>query len=248
MMSDARQPRQLRKDAIREARQLRRWYTLLAPVYDAFARRASSRARCCAINGLALDGTETVVDIGIGTGLSLERLFSTSMPGTEHPHRCIGVDSTPAMLRRARTRASRRGMGDRVALVHGDARRLPLPDDSADAVLSTYVLDTLTADARADVLTEVARVMRPGGRAAFAHLTTPRTPIERAWTWAAERVPLLLGGGRPVDLDLEGAGREGAGPDDAGLTVLWRRREVQFGLASEVLLAQMQPPEQITRT
>ncbi|MEV0716347.1 class I SAM-dependent methyltransferase [Asanoa sp. NPDC050611] len=88
------------------------------------------------------------LDAACGTGRHSERLAALG-------HRVIGVDSSPDMLARARTRAP--GAEFRP----GDLTALPVDDDSVDLVLCTLAL-THVADL-GPVFGEFARVLRPGG-------------------------------------------------------------------------------------
>ncbi|MEV5974962.1 class I SAM-dependent methyltransferase [Streptomyces sp. NPDC051921] len=98
-----------------------------------------------------------VVDIGTGPGRLLLRIARTRPDLVPH-----GVDVSPAMVSRARANTRRHGLDDRVTLHLGDAAALPLPDASADVLVSTLSMHHW-ADVAAAVA-EAARVLRPGGR------------------------------------------------------------------------------------
>jgi arsenite methyltransferase len=100
---------------------------------------------------------ETVVDVGSGAGL--DTLIAARLVGP-HGH-VIGVDMTPEMLANARAGAAAMGLPN-VEFREGYAETLPLPDASADVVISNGVLN-LTLDKTA-TLREWFRVLRPGGR------------------------------------------------------------------------------------
>ncbi|BBY06448.1 methyltransferase domain-containing protein [Mycobacterium noviomagense] len=70
----------------------------------------------------------------------------------------LGVDLSEAML----ARAVHGGWGPQVGFLRADAQRLPLRDDTVDAVVSIAVLQLIPDPAAA--LAEMARVLRPGGR------------------------------------------------------------------------------------
>lgn len=122
-------------------------YDLEAAVYDA-TRGGVPRAAAAASAVLSLvpDTARALVDIGCGTGLVTERL---ARPGL----RVLGADSSAGMVRTAAGRVGN--------VVLADARRLPLPNGSVDAVSAVWLLH-LVRDARA-VVAEAARVLRPGG-------------------------------------------------------------------------------------
>lgn len=107
---------------------------------------------------------ETLVDVGCGTGYNL-RCWR------RHAGRVIGVDRSisRSSAHRPASRASRS-----IAVVEGDAERLPFGDGVADAVVALDVLEHVD-DRRA--LTEVVRILRPGGRLVA---TVPAMP----WLWS----------------------------------------------------------------
>lgn len=89
------------------------------------------------------------LDAACGTGRYAEYLAGRG-------HRVTGVDSSPEMLDRARSRVP---SGE----FHlGDLHRLPLPDSSADLVVSGLALSHVPD--LAPVMAEFARVLRPGGQ------------------------------------------------------------------------------------
>jgi len=109
--------------------------------------------------GLALlDGrrAERLLEIGFGSGLLLPTLARIA-------DRVDGVDlaSDPAAVRASVERLGVNNLGE---LVRGDARALPLPDGSYDAVVAFSILEHLKPHELDAALGEAARVLRPGGR------------------------------------------------------------------------------------
>jgi SAM-dependent methyltransferase len=88
------------------------------------------------------------LDAACGTGRHTGHLVSLG-------HRTIGVDSSPAMLAKARAKVPS------AEFHQGDLHRLPVPDDHVDVVVCALAL-THVRDL-APVLAEFARVLRPGG-------------------------------------------------------------------------------------
>ncbi|WP_055710691.1 class I SAM-dependent methyltransferase [Streptomyces torulosus] len=121
--------------------------------YDAL-RGGEPRAEAAAdaVLGLVPRGARGLLDVACGTGI-VTRRFAAARPGM----RVTGVDLTTAMARRAAARLPG-------AIVLGDSRRLPFPDDAFDAVTSVWLLHLLAdPDDVRRVVGECARVLRPGG-------------------------------------------------------------------------------------
>ncbi|MER5207289.1 class I SAM-dependent methyltransferase [Streptomyces sp. NPDC002825] len=100
-----------------------------------------------AVLRLVPPGARTLLDLACGTGLVTERLTRSGL-------RVYGADAAHAMVRVAAGRAPAR-------VVRADARRLPLPDASLDAVAAVWLLHLVPF--AADIVAEAARVLRPGG-------------------------------------------------------------------------------------
>jgi arsenite methyltransferase len=100
---------------------------------------------------------ETVLDLGSGGGidviLSAKRVGPTGL--------AYGLDMTDEMLALARRNSEDAGIKNAIFL-RGVIEEVPLPADSVDVVISNCVIN-LSTD-KAAVLTEIARVLKPGGR------------------------------------------------------------------------------------
>jgi arsenite methyltransferase len=111
------------------------------------------------------NGDETVLDVGCGRGLMLvgaaRRLKTGRAVGIDLWRTVDQADNSPEA---AQANACREGVSDRIRIDTGDARQLPYPDGSFDAVLSHWVVHNLPdANHRQRALDEMLRVLRPGG-------------------------------------------------------------------------------------
>ncbi|HSD40448.1 MAG TPA: methyltransferase domain-containing protein [Burkholderiales bacterium] len=157
---------------------LHQTYRLFAPVYDLAIRRASARARAASLARLPARAGARVLVTGIGTGLDVPHL----PPGNWY----AGIDLTAAMLARVPRRAD-------LALVRGDAMRLPFADGAFDFVVMHLIVAVVPDPARC--LAEAARVLRPGGRALVLDKflrSGQRAPVRRALNAISRHVATRL--------------------------------------------------------
>ncbi|MGO9727819.1 MAG: class I SAM-dependent methyltransferase [Streptosporangiaceae bacterium] len=126
---------------------------------------------------------DEIVELGPGVGANFRYL----RPGI----RVIAVEPNPAMHARLRARAASHEIGLELHDVVGE--QLDLPDASTDMVLSSLVLCTVSDPAQ--VLAEIRRVLRPGGRYAFVEhvgakdrlvLRRIQRLVRRPWAWVFE--------------------------------------------------------------
>jgi demethylmenaquinone methyltransferase / 2-methoxy-6-polyprenyl-1,4-benzoquinol methylase len=179
-----------------------RLFTPLPARYDRLAEllsfRQNGRWRQAMIdhldsaNGQSAAGTgQVVLDVAAGTaGISLQ--LASRLGG-----RVVGLDLTEQMLRQGQRNVAAAGAADQVVLLAGRAERLPFADATFDALTFSYLL-RYVADPQA-TLSELARVVRPGGRIASLEFAVPSSPFWRAcWTaYTATLLPLagLVTGG-----------------------------------------------------
>ncbi len=118
---------------------------------------------------------ETVLDLGSGGGIDV--ILSAKRVGPTG--RVFGLDMTDEMLALARANAGEAGV-DNAIFLKGVIEDVPLPSDSVDVVISNCVIN-LSTD-KAAVLTEIARVLKPGGRVGVSDIVAEDrlSPAERA--------------------------------------------------------------------
>jgi len=193
------------------SRRVEKVYGILARVYDDFFDWALGPGRRRAVSRLAVAPGDRVLEVGVGTGLSLP----------EYPADCevIGIDISEPMLERARLRLA--GMRPaRVRVEHMDAREIRFPDAYFDKVLAPYVISVVPDPDR--VLAEMVRVCRPGGTIIVVNKFQSATRIVAA----VERLvtPLSTWIGFRLDLPVATVART------AGLTLVHEERVNVFGL------------------
>jgi len=118
---------------------------------------------------------ETVLDLGSGGGIDV--ILSANRVGPSG--RAYGLDMTDEMLALAQRNAHEAGAANAIFL-KGMIEAVPLPPESVDVVISNCVVN-LSVDKSA-VLTEIARVLRPGGRIGISDVVAEDrlSPAERA--------------------------------------------------------------------
>ena len=144
---------------------VRQMFDAIAPRYDLVNRimtfRLDVRWRRKAVRLLALPAGSTVLDLASGTG---DLCIDLARAG----HRPISCDLSFGMLSADRSSAPR---------VQTDILRLPMPDASVDGVTCGFALRNLVD--LPTFFTELARVVRPGGRIALLDVGIPRNPLIR---------------------------------------------------------------------
>jgi len=108
---------------------------------------------------------ETVLDLGSGGGI--DTILAAHEVGPTG--RAIGIDLLDEMVERARGHAREAGVDGWTEFRRGEMEDIPLPDASADVVISNGVINLSPRKSR--VLAEIHRVLRPGGRMCVADLT-----------------------------------------------------------------------------
>ncbi|HWO89827.1 MAG TPA: methyltransferase domain-containing protein [Gemmatimonadales bacterium] len=116
---------------------------------------------------------EHVVDVGCGAGL--DSLIAARMVGRTGA--VVGVDMTPAMVRKARGGAELAGLHN-VSFREGFAEALPVEDGWADVVISNGVLNLMPDKGAA--LGEMARVLKPGGRLQLGDILVQKAVGEKS--------------------------------------------------------------------
>jgi len=211
--------RSLTAEQVAEAsRRVERVYGVLARVYDGFFDWALGPGRRYAVSRLPIEPGDRVLEVGVGTGLSL--------PLYPRSSRVTGIDISDAMMARARARVEELGR-DSLELRKMDARSLLFPDESFDHVLAPYVISVVPEPRR--VMAEMRRVCRIGGTILVVNhfgssnrlihrlegLVTPMTE------WLGFRMDL------PVETVTDTDGLEVAGIERINLLGLWRLVELR---------------------
>jgi 2-polyprenyl-3-methyl-5-hydroxy-6-metoxy-1,4-benzoquinol methylase len=128
--------------------------------FGAIAREIGAPAAEAFVARMALEPGERVLDIACGTG-------NVTIPLARRGAMVTGLDMMPHLLEEARARAAREGLP--IRFDEGFAETLPYPDGSFDVLVSMFGI--MFSPLPATVASEMARVLRPGGRLALANWT-----------------------------------------------------------------------------
>ncbi|MCY4163867.1 MAG: ubiquinone/menaquinone biosynthesis methyltransferase [bacterium] len=167
---------------------VRAMFDAIAPRYDLLNRMLTfgmdRRWRRKAVRTLHLPKGAQVVDIACGTGDFCQDLEAAGL-------QAVGIDLSAGMLASAQQRHQAGKL--KAPLVLADALCLPLHSRSADGITCGFALRNVVAlDA---LFAELARVLRPGGRASLLEVAEPSNRLLRAGhqLYFAKAVPKIGG-------------------------------------------------------
>jgi phosphatidylethanolamine/phosphatidyl-N-methylethanolamine N-methyltransferase len=166
-----------------------RVYEKLASVYDLTFGPALQAGRVRAIERMAINAGDSILEVGVGTGSNLS-LYPRD-------GNVVGIDFSSSMLEHARQLVFREQMSH-VRLLQMDAADLKFADNTFDIVYAPYLISVVPDPVK--VAREMRRVCRPGGRIVFLnHFLSPHLVMSRV-----ERMisPLTIHIGFRSDLDL----------------------------------------------
>jgi phosphatidylethanolamine/phosphatidyl-N-methylethanolamine N-methyltransferase len=170
---------------------VQRAYQRYAPHYDRMFGLLFDAGRRRAVRYATRSGGGRILEVGVGTGLSL--------PLYPKGSRVVGIDLCPEMLEVARRRARDEHLSTVEALLEMDAEHLSFPDASFDAVVAMYVATVAPNPAR--VLSEMARVCVPGGPVIVVNHFASEHPLLRMAERALTPLSKLVGFRTALPLD-----------------------------------------------
>jgi SAM-dependent methyltransferase len=145
--------------------------------YPAVASRRIAEVGRSTVGTAGISEGDDVLDVACGAG-------NVTIPAAQTGATVTGLDITPELLEAGRRAASDAGV--EIEWVEGDAQQLPFEDESFDVV--TSVFGCMFAPDHQEAASEIARVLRPGGRMAIC-AWTPEGNIGKMFVTIASRMP-----------------------------------------------------------
>jgi len=160
-------------------------YDRLTFLYDPVVRLTTREAafKAALLSQAQIQPGQRVLDLACGTATLTIAIKQAHPQAT-----VIGIDGDPAILRRARAKAKQAGV--KIQLDEGLSYELPYTDESFDHVLSSLFFHHLTRENKLRTLTEVRRVLKPGGEFHVADWGAPQNGLMKL---ASQGIVLLDG-------------------------------------------------------
>ncbi|MFQ5712228.1 MAG: class I SAM-dependent methyltransferase [Candidatus Geothermarchaeales archaeon] len=216
---------------LRTKDEAKRFYDRISKFYDyltgAFERRYAYRA----LDRLSIEKGEAVLEIGFGTGHCLKRIAER----VGQAGKAYGIDISSGMLEVTKRRLDKAGLTDRVELYCGDAGSLPYGDGVFDAVFTSFTLELFDTPEIPRVLSEIKRVLKPGGRLGVASMSKEdgRSILLRLYEWVHRKWPKYVDC-RPIYVEQS--------LKDAGYEIKSKEKIRLFGLPGEIIVASQVHP------
>ena len=201
-------------------------YDRLSHIYDGLAGSSETQFMHLGLEMLGLNASETVLEIGCGTGKALVELCHQAGDlGNVH-----AIDLSRGMLQRSHTRLARAGLQHQVSLLEGDGSCLPYRNGSLKAVFICFTLELFDTPEIPLVLQECWRVLQPDGLLCVVCMLKTEKPgkIIRLYEWFHEKIPAYVDC-RPIDAQKM--------IKAAGFSISKRQVRSMWGLPVELVVA-----------
>jgi phosphatidylethanolamine/phosphatidyl-N-methylethanolamine N-methyltransferase len=197
-------------------------YRRYARIYDVVFGAVLQPGRRAVLEALKLRPGDRVLEVGVGTGISL--------PLYPRDVRITGIDVSREMLEKARGRVARARLSNVEALLEMDAESMAFPDASFDKVVAMYVVSVVPRPAK--LLEELHRVCRPDGEIFIVNHFQSENPImgrlERALAGFSSQI------GFNPDIDLRELVPAAGNGDVSRVNFFWRMVRLRNGVSHKL--------------
>ena len=166
----------------------RRVYDIVASVYPASTFFFHSKAHACALRNSGIRNGMRVLEVATGSGEMFEQLVEANPDGLT-----FGLDLSPNMAAHSQRRARKIAPEAGAHCGAVDVRTLPFRSHSFDAVMCCYLLELLGQEDIDLTLSEIRRVLRPGGTFSLVVIGQNVKGFNRAYKLAGKLVPAFWG-------------------------------------------------------
>jgi len=165
-----------------------RIYDRVANIYPASTFFFHSRAHRVALDMSGIKDGMRVLEVATGSGEMFRRLVKANRSG-----QTIGIDLSPRMAARTQRTTRKKFPGSATHCQAVDARHLPFPDESFDAVVCCFMLELLGEEDIHATLREFKRVLRPRGSMTLVLIGQNTAGFNLAYKVATKVAPAFWG-------------------------------------------------------
>ena len=153
-----------------------RWASFYDALVNIMTLGQARHLRTMTVDQALLKPGEKVLDVGCGTGgVTIPAKLRVGKTGE-----AAGIDPAPEMIAVARRKANRAEL--EIDFRVGVIESLPYPDETFDAVTSSMMMHHLPKHLQVTGLSEIRRVLKPGGRLLIADMMRPSTSFRKQFT------------------------------------------------------------------
>ena len=197
-------------------------YRRYARIYDVVFGAVLQPGRKAVLDALKLRPGDRVLEVGVGTGISL--------PLYPRDVRITGIDVSREMLERAQARVARARLANVEALLEMDAEAMTFPDASFDKVVAMYVVSVVPRPAK--LLEELHRICRPDGEIFIVNHFQSENRVMGALERVLGNVSSQIGFDPQVDLrQLVPAAQNG---DVSRINLFWKMVRLRNGVSHKL--------------
>jgi ubiquinone/menaquinone biosynthesis C-methylase UbiE len=149
----------------------------MVDTYDSYMKKATFGRehvlRRMTVDLAGVKAGDAVLEVGCATGsLTLAAKQAAGPSG-----KAFGIDIIPGMIEASRRKAA--AAHEEITFQEGSIAKIPFPDGSFDVVMCSFMIFHMSDETRRKGISEIRRVLKPGGRLMILDLALPAQPFQR---------------------------------------------------------------------